>query len=100
MIRQLTKTPLMSDMARSQWVNWAEHVTKREEGDVLREVMERESEGGRPVGRPRKRGKDCAREYVQTLSVEEDWRETAQNRVVWRGAAAAARGLHDMQPAE
>lgn len=62
----------------------------REEGDMLRDVMEREPEG-RSVARSRVRWTDCVREDIQRMGVEEDWRETAQNRGVWRGVVAAAR---------
>ena len=95
-LRDITKVPLLQDMVRAQRLRWAGHVVRREDGELIKEVLRKKPQGRRPVGRPRMRW--C--ENVRSDAGTEDWMVVAQNRPVWRSIVAAARGLHGLRPPE
>ncbi|XP_025424704.1 uncharacterized protein LOC112693728 [Sipha flava] len=51
---------------------------------VVRMVLEENSNGKRPLGRPRRRWEDGVRDDVKALGGGEDWRLQASNRENWR----------------
>ena len=74
----------LSVKLRQKRLRWFGHV-KRAEGSLLYEVGEMRVEGQRPVGRPKKRWKDCVMEDMDLLGIEE---RMAQDRQRWKAAIA------------
>ena len=65
----------------TQRLRWFGHVTRREEENPTKEILNIEVEGRRPVGRPRKTWRRCVDEDMARLGVGE---ESALDRVEWR----------------
>ena len=68
---------------------------------VVRQVMEGNPQGRRPLGRPRKRWADNLKEDLLLLNVrQEDWQQQAQNRQRWRQLVRAAKDHPGPAPPE
>ena len=72
----------LSAKLRKRRLTWFGHV-KRAEGGLLLEVEEMRVEGRRPVGRPKKRWKDCVTEDMNFLGIDE---RVIQDRQRWKAA--------------
>ena len=75
----------LEESLRRRRLRWFGHVMRREEGDVLQQVMLLGVEGTKPRGRPRKRWKTCVEGDMRGLGILE---EDAQDRERWRGLIA------------
>ena len=71
----------LEENLRRRRLRWFGHVKRREEDDVLKQVMLLEVEGRRPRGRPRKRWKTCVEGDMRELGVRE---EDVEDREHWR----------------
>ena len=75
----------MLRVIKSRRMRWAGHVARMEEGRCVHRVLVRKPEGGRPLGRPRRRWEDNIK-----MDLEEagrgcgDWVRLAQDRDRWR----------------
>lgn len=99
-LREITGVPLIQSLVKSHRLRWAGHIARRENNEIIKEVLKKKPQGRRPVGRPRKRWSDCVREDTVRLLRRSDWENIAQDRPGWRSVVAAARGLHGLRPPE
>jgi len=60
------------------------------QGSLVRQVIEEESIGKRPLGRPRLRWEDCVKKDLKTLDPGIRWREAAEDRDRWQDLYLAA----------
>ena len=67
--------------AKANGVRWYEHVSRRDDGHVLRKALEFEMKGKRKRGRPRKIWKMQVEKESKSVGLE---KEDALNRVRWR----------------
>ena len=70
---------------------WAGHVARMEEGRNVFRVLTGKHTGKRPLGRPRRRGEDNIRMYLEETGVNAgNWVDSAQDRNYWRALVNAA----------
>ena len=62
----------------------------RKQGSLVRQVLEEEPLGKRPLGRPRLRWDDCVKKHLKTLNPGIRWREAAEDRDRWQDLYLAA----------
>ena len=84
--RELGVTPLIMKV-REKRLRWFGHVERREEDNIIRKMSSMEVEGKRPRGRPKKRWRDCIREDMREMNVEEN---DVANRNRWKATTRAA----------
>ena len=100
-LRALTDFPPITNIVRSSRLRWAGHVARKEDGQLVKEVMVGRPLGTRPLGRPRKRWIDNVKEDLNTLGVNpNDWRLVAENRSTWRQLVKAAKDHPGPMPPE
>ena len=68
-------------MAKANGVRWYGHVLKRDDGHVLRQVLEFEVRGKRKGGRPKKTWKTQVEKESKSVGLEKN---DALNRARWR----------------
>ena len=68
-------------MAKANGVRWYGHVLRRDDGHVLRKVLELEVRGKRKSGRPKKASYLQVEKESRSVGLE---RKDAMNRVRWR----------------
>ena len=68
-------------MAKANGVRWYSHVLRRDDGHVLRKVLEFEVKGGRKRGRPKKTWKTQVEKESKSIGLE---KKDAMNRARWR----------------
>ena len=68
---------------------WGGHAW-RKQGSLVRQVIEEEPLGKRPLGRPRLRWEDCVKKDLKTLNPGISWREAAEDRDRWQDLYLAA----------
>ena len=81
MLQEIPRLPPITSYVRAQRLHWAGHGARREEGSLLRRVLEGRPEGRRPPGRPRMRWTDCVRNDPLLLEVvkPDKWQDLAQD---------------------
>ena len=62
-------------------LRWFGHVSRREEGHIIKRAMDLEVGGRRPAGRPRRRWRQCIEEDMRFLNITEDM---AGDRNQWK----------------
>ena len=70
---------LVEHRLRKTRLGWFVHVKRRDENSILREVMELEVEGRRPVGRPRKSWSKVVEEDKGSSTSQKIWQRTGNN---------------------
>lgn len=90
--RLLTGQPLITSVIKSRRLQWAGHVARAPPTRYIRQVLDGRPTSPRPLGRPRLRWEDNVSMDAGLLGVP-NWRETCQDREVWRGICDAAMGL-------
>ena len=68
-------------MAKANGVRWYSHVLRRDDGHVLRKVLEFEVKGGRKRGRPKKTWKTQVEKESKSIGLE---KKDAMNQARWR----------------
>ena len=68
-------------MAKANGVRWYSHVLRRNDGHVLRKVLEFEVKGGRKRGRPKKTWKTQVEKESKSIGLEN---KDAMNQARWR----------------
>ena len=68
-------------MAKANGVRWYEHVLRRDDGHILRKVLEFEVKGKRKQGGPKKRWKTQVEKESKIVGLE---KEDVLNRARWR----------------
>ena len=71
----------MVQMAKANGVRWYGHVLRRDDGHVLRKVLEFEVKGKRKRERPKKSWKTQVKKESKSVSLD---KEDALNRARWR----------------
>ena len=71
-------------MAKANGVRWYGHVLRRDDGHVLRKVLEFEVKGKRKRGRPKKTWKTQVEKESKSIGLE---KKDAMNRARWRVGA-------------
>ena len=99
-IRDQTGQPYIQDEVRGRRARWAGHCIRMESDRLPRKVMEGGVQGRRPLGRPRYRWMDGVRKDVERVAPGEDWKELAEDRIIWRGIVEAVKGRPARQPPE
>ncbi|KAF0770219.1 Uncharacterized protein FWK35_00003610 [Aphis craccivora] len=56
----------------------------RKQGSLVRQVIENEPIGKRPLGRPRLRWEDCVKKDLKMIDPGIRWREAAEDRDRWQ----------------
>ena len=80
----------MSSEYKCRRIRWAGHVLRRDQDNILRQVVIGNPEGRRPRGRPRQKWwKQVRRDLERIGATEED----AEDRERWRGFVGAAKYL-------
>ena len=90
--RLLTGQPLITSVIKSRRLQWAGHVARAPPTRYIRQVLDGRPTSPRPLGRPRLRWEDNVSMDAGLLGVP-NWRETCQDREVWRVICDAAMGL-------
>ena len=100
-LMQRAMIPPVTSVIRAHRMRWAGHVARMGQERIPRQVMDGEPRGRRPLGRPRKRWRDCLREDLQLMEIRlEDWQQQARNRLRWRQLVRAAKGHPGPAPPE
>ena len=67
------------------WVDWAEHVARMEEGRRAFKMLTGKHTGKKPLGRPRPRWEDNIRIDLEEVGINAgNWVDSAQDRDYWR----------------
>jgi hypothetical protein len=69
-VKEITKRRLM----------WGRGHAWRKQGSLIRQVIEEEPIGKRPLGRPRFRWEDCVKKDINTIGPGIRWRKAADYR--------------------
>ena len=97
----LSGLPPITNVIRSQRLRWAGHASRKEDGQLVKEIMVGRPLGTRPLGRPRKRWIDNMKEDMNKLGEDpEEWRQLSEDRAVWKRLVKAARDHLDPMPPE
>ena len=72
-------------VVKSRRMRWAGHVARMGEGKGVHRVLLGKPEGGRPLGRPRRRWENNIKTDLQEVGGGcGDWMELAEDRDKWR----------------
>jgi len=71
---------------KAQRIKWLGHIQRMDQARPARKLLEWETMGTRPVGRPRQRWQEDVMEDLKKLEVK-NWKETAEGRRTWRDLA-------------
>lgn len=71
-------------------LRWLGHLVRMENNTPAKVVFDSGPEGKRRRGRPNLRWKDGVEADVRLLNLPENWRQAAQNRILWRNSLASA----------
>jgi hypothetical protein len=71
-------------MIKSRRMRWAGHEARMGEGRGVHSVLVGRPEGGRPLGRTRRRWDDIKMDIGETGIDGANWIQLAQDRVQWR----------------
>jgi hypothetical protein len=85
----------MKNYIKGQRLQWFGHIMRRSEEETIRAVIEWQTEGKRPRGRPRKRWLDLIEKDLKTVGVKE-WKEIIQDREKLRDIELAAKNLIEL----
>ena len=83
-------------LAKANGVRWYDHVLRRDDGHLLRKVLEFEVRGKRKRGRPKKTWKTQVEKESKSMGLEE---KDAMNQARWRkGVREIAAGVNLATP--
>jgi hypothetical protein len=74
----------------AQRITWLGHIQRMDQARPTRKLLDWKPMGTRPVGRPRQRWQEDAKEDLKTLKVKK-WEKTAKDRRTWRDLAEKAK---------
>jgi hypothetical protein len=81
-------------VVKSRRMGWVGHVARMGEERGVHRALVGRPEVKRPLGRPRRRGKDNIKMDLQEVGgVRGDWMELAQDRDVWRAPVSTVRNF-------
>jgi hypothetical protein len=81
----LYSSPNIVRVIKSRRMRWAGHVARMGEGRGVYRVLVGRPDGKRPLGRPRRRGKDDIKMDLREIGIDgANWIQLAQDRVQWR----------------
>ena len=90
----LYDSPDVVKIMKSRRLRWAGHVARMGEKRRLYSILVGRPDGRRPLGRPRRRWEDNIRRDLREVGVcDENWLDTAQDRIQWRTFVTAAMNL-------
>ena len=90
----LYDSPDVVKIMKSRRLRWAGHVARMGEKRRLYSILVGRPDGKRPLGRPRRRWEDNIRRDLREVGVrDENWLDTAQDRIQWRTFVTAAMNL-------
>lgn len=90
----LYDSPDVVKIMKSKRLRWAGHVARMREKRRLYSILVGRPDGKRPLGRPRRRWEDNIRRDLREVGVrDENWLDTAQDRIQWRTFVTAAMNL-------
>jgi hypothetical protein len=89
-LRDLYREPDVVGEFKCRRIRWAGHVLRRKDDSNLNQVLKKNPEGRRPVGRPRRKWWSQVRADMEKIGATE---EDAENRERWRGFVGAAKYL-------
>ena len=93
-LKDLYSSPNIVRVIKSRRMRWARHVAHVGEERGVYRVLVGKPEGGRPLGRPRRRWVDNIRMNLQEVGcVYMDWIGLAQDRDRWRTLVSAVMNL-------
>ena len=99
-LNDLYASPNIVRVIKSRRMRWAGHVGRMGERRGVYRVLMGKPEGERPLGRPRRRGKDNIKMDLQEVGCEGvDWIELAQDRNSWRALVSTVMNLRFPQNA-
>jgi hypothetical protein len=95
----LYSTPDTIRQVKSRRMRWAGHVARMGEERKVYKVLVGNSEGRRPLGRPRRRWEDGVRMDLRETDLGGvDWIRLAQDRDRWRDVVSAVMNLRVLAP--
>ena len=93
-LNDLYSSPNIDRVIKSRRMRWAGHVARMGERRGVYMVLVRNTEGKRPLGRPRRRWEDNIKMDLQEVECGVmDWIELAQDRGRWRALVNAVMHL-------
>jgi hypothetical protein len=93
-LNDLYCSPTIVRVIKSRRMRWAGHVARMEKGSGVYMVLVGNSEGKRPLGRPRRRWENNIKVDLQEVVCGSvDWIDLAQDRDRWRALVNAVMNL-------
>jgi hypothetical protein len=93
-LHSLYSSPNIVWVIKSRRMRWAGHVARMREGRVVYRFLVAESEGKRPLGRPRRRWEDNIKMDLREIGIDgANWIRLAKDRVHWRAFANTVMNL-------
>jgi len=89
LIRQFQRPDIVQEITKRRLM-WGGGHAWHKQGSLVRQAIEEEPLGKRPLGRPRLRWEDCVKKDLKTLNPGIRWREAAEDRDRWQDLYLAA----------
>jgi hypothetical protein len=93
LLNDLDSSPNIIRVIKSRRMRWAGHVARMGEKRGAYRIFVGRPEGGRPLGRPRRRWKDNIKTDLQEVGWGMNWVQLAQDRDRWRALVNAVMNL-------
>ncbi|KAF0769981.1 ribosome biogenesis protein TSR3 isoform X1 [Aphis craccivora] len=81
--RQFQRPDIVKEITKRR-LSWGGVHAWRKQGSLVRQVIENEPIGKRPLGRPRLRREDCVKKDLKMVDPGIRWREAAEDRDRWQ----------------